>query len=340
MRYYQIVLTDPKTGAIIRPPGFAGLNLPATYTSFVNGRSLPGALNIEFDIPVVPFATPMGGVYIRVWGVSLQEIAQSSQLNGAGAAIYAGMAPGLPLANSLAGKRGLIAQGFVFQAFGNWINTSQSLDLIIYPGTGTNESPKNIVLNWKAGTPLAPALRSTLAVAYPNAKIEIAISADLVPPGDQVGAYATIEQFAEWLKGYTTNLLKGDYRGVDLKIDGTSISAYDGSTPGTPILINFYDLVGQPTWIDFATVQFKCPIRADLQVNSYVKMPPALATTQAGSFSQFRDKSTFSGTFQIVQVRHVGNFRQPEAEAWTTTYDAIPVIGPTTAPGFNTGLGL
>jgi hypothetical protein len=42
--------------------------------------------------------------------------------------------------------------------------------------------------------------------------------------------------------------------------------------------------------------------------------------------SQFRNSSVFQGNFQVTQVRHVGNYRQPDASAWATTIDAAPVM--------------
>lgn len=330
MRYYKIVLTNPTTGKVIIPKsGALAAGQDFTYSSYVGGRTLLGALNIEIDAPLAALATPIGNTYIRIWGISLQEIAQASDLNGAQVTVYAGLQKGLPLATAAnaANQAGIIFQGYVFQGFGNWIDTDQTLDLIIQPGTGTIETPKNIIVNWRAGTPLAVALASTLTTAFPALKQNINISSNLVLPNDQTGYYGTLSQFATYIKAISANILKGDYRGVDMSISETTIFAYDGTAVTTPKQINFQDLIGQPTWIDFATIQFKCPMRADISVGSYVKMPQgALVTTSAASLSAFRNKSAFQGTFLVNQVRHTGNYRQPDAASWVTTVDcaAIP----------------
>jgi len=56
-------------------------------------------------------------------------------------------------------------------------------------------------------------------------------------------------------------------------------------------------------------------------------MPMTLATTTAPSMigSPTKVKSSFTGSFKIQVVRHVGNFRQPDASSWVTTFNAYPV---------------
>ena len=74
MRYYKIVITDPTSGSVITPPGFGGLLDGASYTSYVNGQTLPGAWDIELDITSSNFAEPLGGGAVTIWGISRQEI--------------------------------------------------------------------------------------------------------------------------------------------------------------------------------------------------------------------------------------------------------------------------
>jgi hypothetical protein len=313
VRYYTIIISDAVSGAEIR-----------RYTSFVNGKTITGALNIELDVPVVPFATPMGAAIVRVWGIALQEISQASDLNGKAIAVYAGMQKGLPLANPK--QAGLIVQGFIFQAFGNWVLTDMTLDLIIQPSIGSAAAPKNIVLDWRAGTPLATAIAQTLSTAFPGYKQNISINPNLVLAHDEPGYYQSLIQFAQYVKQVSQNIIKGGYTGVDIVLTETSFSVYDGTTQKSPTLIAFNDLIGQPTWIESPVIQVRCVMRADLAVGDYVKLPPTLATNTPQSFSQFRSKSVFQGVFQIIQMRHVGNFRQPDAASWVTNIDAYPTL--------------
>ena len=343
MRYYSIKLTNPTTGAVIAALLPGGQSIPtadgATWSSLVPGPRgpvfNPAALQIELDVVQSVHAAPVGQSYVRIWGIPLNQISAAANLNGVGIEVRAGFSAGLPLANPA--QAGTILKGSVLQAFGNWINLDQTLDLIAGPPLGTdggiisadpNKVPLNLVLVWKAGTPLAAAIAQMFTMALPGIAQSINISPNLVLPYFEGGPFDTIEQFAYWVKQRTKPMAPvANYAGVDIFFDGTTISAFDGTAQTTPKMIAFQDLLGQPTWIDFGVMQFKCPMRGDLDIGNYVTMPSNILTTiNAQSFSQFRNKSTFSGTYQITQIRHVGNFRSPQAEAWATTVDvaALP----------------
>lgn len=331
MRYYSIVITD-QSGAVVRPAAFASLNLPATYTSMVNGQTLPGALNVELDIPVAALADPIGdsGAWVRVWGPALPEISQAQDLIGKSIAVYGGMAKGLPLATAAAQQAGLLAAGYVFQAFGNWVGTAMSLDIVMQAGAGPNglgeiRSPANLVLNWKAGTHLKDAIASTLTTAFPKYKQLINVSPNLTLSSDQVGYFQTASQLAKLVKSLSQSIVGGKYPGVDILLTQSTFNVYDGTTQKTPTQIKFQDLIGQPTWIQSPLIQLSTVMRSDIHVGDYIKLPPSLATNTAQGLAQFRSKSAFQGTFQVTQVRHVGNYRTPDANAWVTNIDAAPV---------------
>jgi hypothetical protein len=350
MRYYTIKIVDPTSGQTLIPDptgtvGFVaaqsgsattGSGAPlafssssqtgdnsATWTSLVNGATIPGALNIELDVPLYDFASPTGAAVLRVWGVGLRQIGQSSDLNGKTIQIYAGMAKGLPLANPA--EAGLILQGTIFQAFGNWQGVNQSLDFVIYPETGSADSPMNIVIDWKAGITLDQAIASTLKTAFPSYTQTIKISPKLVLPSDEPGYHQTLGQFARYINEISKKIIGGTYSGVRMVIKNGSFYVYDGTTTTTPKAIAFTDLIGQPTWIDLATVQIACVLRADIQVGDYISLPQTQTVVSAQSYSTYRNTLVFQGTFQVNYVRHVGNFRQPDGTSWITVIDAVTV---------------
>jgi hypothetical protein len=100
MRYYSIKLTDPSSGTLYQAPSLSGALPDATWTSYVNGQTIPGTLNIELDIPVSTFATIAGNAWVRVWGIGIEEMSQAHDLVGKNLAISGGMKKGLPLAPS------------------------------------------------------------------------------------------------------------------------------------------------------------------------------------------------------------------------------------------------
>lgn len=328
MRYYSIIISNDD-GTLIKP-SWAPSDARASYTSFVNGKTIPSALNVELDVFVAPFATPAGGSIVRIWGVTLQEIGQSSDLLDKNIQVYGGMKKGLPLANP--SESGLLFQGTIFQAFGNWIGTEMTLDLIVIAGndggTGTADDPKNIYMLWKKGTKLADAVKQTMSTSFPKFACTIDISDDLVTAHDEVGIYGSLTSFATYLKHKSSDLVGGirpngkAYPGVDVRLSEDEFFVFDGTTQQEPTSIDFQDLIGQPTWIDSPLIQFKTVMRADLTVGDWVKLPQTQITTT--SAAQPRYKSAFQGVFLINQVRHVGNFRQPDPASWVTVFDAAP----------------
>jgi hypothetical protein len=312
MRYYAVKIVNPVNKKVLR-----------TFTSFKNNANDPGAPDVELDVPVTYYAIPsgnMGGQFVRIWGISLADIGQASNFNGMTIEIYGGMQKGLPLANPK--QSGLLATGIIQQAFGNWLGLDMTLDFVFTAGNAGPNSPSNLTVQWKAGTPLSSVIDNTLRAAFPTYSRSINISPKLVLNHDEPGFYGTLVQFANYLNEISKSILGGTYRGVDVLLRENQFIVNDGTTKTTPKVIAFTDLVGQITWRSSATVSITCVMRADIQVGDYVKLPPGLATTTAQSYSQYRSKSAFQGVFQINSSRHVGRLRNPNGNAWVTVYEA------------------
>jgi hypothetical protein len=332
MRFYRIVITPqaPASGTTgASGAALGGLTGPLIFTSQANGKNDPGALDIEFDIPVTSYALPMGGAGLKIWGIPLQTISQATNLNNANIEVYAGMAPGLPLATALAPTAGLIAQGSVLPAFGNWIGNEMSLDLILWPPLGTPKNPKNIVINWQKGMKLSDAIASMLGTAFPGFTSNINISPNLVLSQDSPAFYESMEQFARWVRQASQSIMGSkDYQGVKIAVKGKTINVFDGTggaAGGTTSAkqIKFQDLIGQPTWLGLNTIQFKCPIRADIGVGDMIKLPPTQTISTEASSRVPRSNSVFQGGFEIQRIRYVGHFRQKDAYSWNSTFDAV-----------------
>jgi len=315
VRYYKIVISGKNGGQ------------GRTYSSLVGGVNDPGALNVVLDIPVTAYATPMGSAYVQVWGVSLADISQASDLNGATIQVYGGMSKGLPLANP--SQAGLLVQGQVFQAFGNWVGTDMTLDLIIQPSVGGPADPKNIVLNWKSGTKMSEALASTLSAAFPGFTQTISVSDKLVRKNNEVGYYQSLAQFSQYVKQVSRDIVGGStYLGVDIVVSQNAILVSDGTQQGSsPKIkaISYQDLIGQPTWIESPSIQLNAVMRADINVGDTITLPKTVVTNTAAALSSLSNQSlAFQGTFQVSRLRHVGNLRQPDAASWITTMNAFP----------------
>lgn len=333
MRFYSITLTP------------LGSTTPArTWTSFPNGQFDPGALNVEFDLTVAPYATPVGGQTITIEGISIADLMQPQQfapqiVNGVQQPgmtfeLKGGMGQGLPLANPA--QQGTLLKGQVWQSFGNWEGTEMSLDLVINPGGFDSSNPGNFVLNWQANQPLGTALQNCLAVAYPNVPLSINVSDQLVQSETEVHHCGTLEELSQYVQEVTNGQFLGaTYPGVQIAMQGGTLSVFDNTWQPPTVQLNFTDLVGQPTWVNVNLLQVKLVMRGDLQIGTIVKMPIGLSgqvgqvLTSGNSLpSSSNYLTTFSGSFQVVEVRHIGNFRSGDGRSWATIINCVPYTTP------------
>lgn len=348
MRYYDIQIRQPGSNQLVRPASLAKLNLPSSFTSVINGQNIPGALKVELNLLSFNAHAFEGGSYVRIWGVGLSELVQSFNLNGYPIIVKGGMSKGLPLANPA--QAGILASGKIFQAYGNWIGTDQTLELQLLPDTGTTNAPKNYSCIWPANTPLSQAIETTLAAALPNVPNRIIkISPDLKMAGPSWGTWGTLEEFSQAIlkmsllpqfKGLKP-IGGGPYPGVKiLPPKDNTILVYDGTVDYTqnsfsnPVKIDFNDLIGQPTWLEASVINFKTVMRADISVGDYIDLPaglappyvltaPAAATPGASA----RDRLTFTGTFKVNRMQHFGDSRQPDAASWCSVFNAAFISG-------------
>jgi hypothetical protein len=350
MRYYKIELQNARSGAPITPPSLAGSGMPpGTITSLLpDGSTNPAALNIEFDL--VQYYGHQGGgdmnSYIRIWGLSLAELAYSFPLNGQTIRIYGGMAKGYPLADPA--QQGLLVSGQIFAAFGNWIGTDQTLDIIVQapignPADQSSDQPvtqANFSFTWAQGETLAAMIARVLSAAMPNSQQQVKISTQRISRQNQVGVYQTFSEFAGAIQAMTVGTLSPSDKGVLMTNNGGTIAVFEGS-PSTPSKntkqIKFQDLLGQVTWAAPQQITAKMVLRGDLDISDTIQFPPnVLVTTTAGARpggggtqlgSNPSSSVTFGGEakFQIQTIQHWGNFRQPDAQSWNTVIWATPI---------------
>jgi hypothetical protein len=321
-----------------------------TFTSFPNGVNDPGALQVEMDIPIAALASPaFTGAAVKIHGIPLAMISQANNLRFKNVKVYGGFQKGLPLANPK--QAGLLVQGYIFQPFGNWIGVEQSLVLVINAGsapanTSKPATPPNLAFNWPKGTPMASAIKSALSAAFPGMTANINISPNLTLLADEQHVASSLEEFARYVNRTSKGIIKAaNYPGVDIVPKGTTFNVFDNhhvTAPASPSAtkpstagstqaaspaktIAYQDLIGQPTWLESPIIQFKTAMRADINVGDMVTLPKTQVTNTAGSGSSLINQSVaFQGSFFVKSIRHVGNFRQANADAWVTVFDAAP----------------
>ena len=374
MRFYEIKITDPNdatqiwvptsTGALVKtrntnvplqgavsanPAGMSVVSVNAsrsgsayTFSSHPNGKFQPpdpGALNLEIDLPVSMFHTPNGGGTFRLHGVGLRMIGQSADLNGQNVVLSAGMGKGLPLAKP--SQAGIIYQGQIWQAWGNWTGTEQTLDFTVFSSDLTPSG--GVSFAWGYGQSLSVAITASLRQAFPDYTPKVNVADLQLPWGLPVYDTAqSLMDFARMLHDVTQlpgRMRFGDsYPGVGITTDGKTIYVFDWTVPGSnrTVALAFEDLIGQPTWLGPFTVSFQTVLRADIDVGDFVTFPTGIYSPYAqlsaasanfagGANLPAQTKTAFQGKFVINEMHHFGNFRQPDASAWNTTFTATTI---------------
>lgn len=312
MRFYNIIITNAK-----------GKQLRA-YTSLKADGSFNGqALRVTLDVPQSSFAQPAGLAMVRIYGVQFPDINYTGDINGMNVTVSAGMSKGLPLANPK--QQGLIAQGYIYQAFGNWQGNEISLDLIIAPAVGNAVQAAPITLDWKNGTPFGGAVKNALNAAFPDFDVIGNLSGAVTANQDTPHISSSMGDFAQKCFEFSNERnTQPNYFGANICLRGNHFYIYDGtSTEGqSSISVAFTDLIGQPTWLEYNTMQFKVVMRGDLSPGAIVTLPKGTNIINAqNTFTQFRQNLSFQNSFIVTKIRHLGDSRQRGADSWVSIVD-------------------
>ncbi|TGC28040.1 hypothetical protein [Escherichia sp. E1130] len=343
MRFYDIQIFNAADAS-----GNPGA-LYRRYSSLKNGVYNPGSLMVEFDLLRFGESTPQGQSSITVWGISPQEMQQARQdMFGKSIKMWVGMSKGLPLANPA--QSGLVLDGTIWQVLGNWQGTELRMDLIVTAGAVSSVNPAplapiNLTVPWNKGIKLSVALTQCFQNMGGGYRFSISVSDRLINNFDSNMFCGSLTELASKLKSLSKGIIRdANYSGVEITmVNGKEIRVFDNDFDNhqdkdskksasyrnkKPVQIDFKDLVGQPTWVQFGTVSIPCVMRSDIQVGDYIRMPKKLRPMiQASSYSQFRDDSAFTGDFLVSSVRLLGNSRQPDANSWVTVLEAHPTGG-------------
>ena len=340
MRYYELTIRDSKGLPVELIGGqtldFTSLNTGPTFFPSLGQSTNPSALHIEFDIPSISYDLPYVNSYIKIYGIPITAISQGVNLNNGFVSLRAGMWKGLPLAQPK--QNGLVLTGSILQAFGNWQDTNQTLEFYVSPTFMQYNTPFNFSGSITKGVNLRDSIISTIKTAFKTINISpnvnTAIRPDLVATETVSVTYPNLQSYNSWINNVSRSIINNpDYGGVKIISYGDftkpSFFAYDTDTyQPAPKPIEFTDFIGQPTWLEPQIITFKTVLRADIQVGDIITLPSGTSdyqiTTQQ-SYSQYRNKTVFNGNFFVLSMRHMGSFRDKNADSWVTQFQASPI---------------
>ncbi|ELD3250731.1 hypothetical protein QUR14_001040 [Enterobacter hormaechei] len=336
MRYYRLEITD-KNGNT--PLDGEGNPIGPFDTSETPGRGL----HIEFDAAIYGYDVVGSGTMITIYGLPISMIKQSVNLSGYLVTLTAGFTQGLPLANHH--QIGVIVQGEIYNPFGNWLGTHQTMNFTVNPIPLLNDNNQrfSMTVDGKYGEKLSDVIRRSFDQAFPKSKgytLDISISDQLVLPEDAPGVYTRPEQLAAVLNRFSRSIINSDkYLGVQVTFAGKYIRIYDnaGAGFGTKKEILPHELIGQPTWIAYNAVSFKCPLRADIHNGDLITLPQNIVSgpgallsvnsVDSAAMYRARDAVNFSGEFMVRSVRHIGSYLNADGnESWVTIFEAANAV--------------
>jgi hypothetical protein len=212
-------------------------------------------------------------------------------------------------------------------------------------GESQLQAPLNLIHNMMPNMSLSGAIAETLGKAFPQGGANIGISDNIKLGYQDAGMYGNMNQYANYVQKLSQSVLGiKNYLGVNMTSKGQGINVWDGTKALGFGAIDFFDLIGQPTWINVNIVQVKCIMRGDIQCGWSVSIPatifaisPGAIVTLGPSGSVQRDNVSIPGSGFVTRVLHIGDFRNPDGVGWSTTYDIV-VSG--TGMGGETGQGI
>ena len=193
--------------------------------------------------------------------------------------------------------------------------------------------PINLVWNLQPNQWVGDAIKETLARAFPNVNVNLAISQNLRRAEQDAGMYQSMEQFAQYIQQLSNSILGTQgYLGVHFSSHSNTMDVWDGTQSIGSGFVDALDLIGQPTWIDINKVSVKVVMRAGLNIGKTITLPQTLFNVAADSNAAFgtpipgstqRTRNSFSGDFIITRIVHIGDFRSPDGANWSTNIEAI-----------------
>jgi hypothetical protein len=152
------------------------------------------------------------------------------------------------------------------------------------------------------------------------------INQQIVAPQDSPHFAESLNEFATMIRTQSRTILGASipqYPGVSIDFSGGKINAYDSASQSKAI--QFTDLIGMPVWIGPNLMNVKTVMRGDLRLGMSITLPGNIAVNVSGSQGGLQNQPlTFSGSWNIVGLRHVGNSRAPMGDAWVTVITCAP----------------
>lgn len=244
----------------------------------------------------------------------------------------------------------LIYKGYIINVIPNYnFGESTCITLALNQSPGSKKQDKKevkkekIVFSVKKGQVVAHEAQRVLRKLYPNLSIDIAKMQEMtilsliaktnlnqtISKVDDLIAVLNNMKFGKDNKNYLQI-----YRNNTQKI---TIALNDFSKTDIPLAYDFsisaYDLLEQPQYIDYQTIQLSVRPSGKYQITKTLRIPQTIAfnvsaiSTRVPYYSEangdYSNKLFFSGNFLIKEIWHIGDTHNIQAQQWATNIKAV-----------------
>ena len=241
----------------------------------------------------------------------------------------------------------LIYKDYITNVIPNY-NFGESTCITLALGQKTKSDEKQLkkeklVFKVSKGQVIAHEAQRILRRLYPNSSVNILKTQEptilsLIAKTNLSPIINNVDDLISTLKG----IKFGKDNSNHLTIYGTStqeiiIGLNDLSVNNIPLFYDFavsdYELLEQPQYIDYSTIQISTRISGKYKTSKTLRLPQNMAfnvsaisskvphySDQSGDFS---NKLFFSGSFNIIEIWHIGDTHNIQAQQWATNIKAV-----------------
>lgn len=278
------------------------------------------ALRITFDLRTYTNIETQGAI-ISVYNLPQSFYQNQSQLVDKRIQLYAGFSPTSQLLRRLEIKpvlNTLLLSGYISNTIGDYPNNK--IDLIISSTPiKTQDKTKGVLFDLKKGESVKQKIKSALKSLYPLSQVNIG----------GIESVAVENMIKTLYSNSDLNDIAATY-GILIYTDFQGFYIADRNPKGSefpPIEISQNEIVGNPTYADFSTINLTLLMRGDLKLGTLISIPTAIFATVSPNQNYIVNapRSFISGKFLITKIWHIGDSANENPQSWVTNIQAVPL---------------
>lgn len=298
-----------------------------TYTLKIDGKTISelssknlDALRIAFDLRTYT-TSDLQGAMLSLYNLPQSFYQNQSQLIDKRIELYAGFAQDSQLLKRLEIKpvmNTLLVSGYISNTIGDYANAK--IDFIISSSpVKTRDKTKGVLFELKKGDSVKQKIKQTLSKLYTMSQINIG-GLECVAVENQTKTIYSSLDLNEIATAYNC-VIYTDFQGFFIG----DLNPKSGES--SPIEIAQNEIVGNPTYSNYSTINLTLLMRGDLKIGSVISIPTKLFATVTPTTTYITNspKSFIVGKFLVTKIWHIGDSTNENPQSWVTNLNAVPL---------------